>query len=61
LNVWPISWTAVQNLIRCTHGPGFASPAGAWEMKEPLKIAVPWRCAVPMSSNMIPPRVGPWS
>src|SRR6266576_7213721 len=22
----PISWTAVQNLIRCTQGPGFASP-----------------------------------
>jgi len=59
--VCPISCAAVQNRIRCTHGPGFASPAGACEMKDSLKMAQPCRWAVPMSSNMIPPSPVPMS
>jgi hypothetical protein len=43
--------------IRATQAAAAGSPAGASEMKESLKIAVPWRWFGPMESNMMPPRL----
>src|ERR671911_676254 len=59
LKLWPISWHAVQKIIRWTHAAGARSPGGAWETNDSVNSAVPCRCCVPMSSNMIPPRLEP--
>src|SRR6266540_5613719 len=62
LKVCPISWHAVQNFIRCTNATGAGSLAGGGSlMNEFAKIEQPCRCAVPMSSNMMPPSPCPWS
>jgi hypothetical protein len=41
LNACPISWQAVQKIIRWTHAAGFGSFGGGTEMNASLKIAVP--------------------
>ena len=50
-------------LLRLIQAAGLGAPVGGSAMKESVKIAVPCRWFVPMSSNMIPPRPVPasWS